>query len=285
MSKKTMLCVLAGLMTLAMLALAIAGKSRFPLVNSMVAAIVLPVENGITSLGHGIDGVRGYWKAMTVLQEENEQLKQENIELRNSNIRMASLYAENQHLRSLLDYKEEHSDQTLVGAKVVSRNHGALRDNLYINAGRDKGVAVEMAVVNGGLVGIVDEVYENYSRVLLLTSSRCKVGARVMRVSSRAVGVVGGTGSDKEGLTLEHIAREENLNVGDVIVTSGYSGNHPADILIGKVIKKQLDPTGLLQQGIVAPTAEISDVEQVFVVTKFSPAHIQELRKQGGQAK
>ncbi|MDO4177792.1 MAG: rod shape-determining protein MreC [Phascolarctobacterium sp.] len=285
MSKKTMLCVLAGLLTLAMLALAIAGKSRFPIVNSMVAAIVLPVENGITSFGHGLDGLRGYWKAMTVLQEENEHLKQENIELRNSNIRMASLYAENKQLRSLLDYKEEHTDQTLVGAKVIGRNHGALRDNIYINAGRDKGVAVDMAVVNGGLVGIVDEVYANYSRVLLLTSSRCKVGARVMRVSSRAVGVVGGTGSDKEELSLEHIVREENLYLGDIIVTSGYSGNHPADILIGKVTKKQLDPTGLLQQGIVTPTAEISDVEQVLVITKFSPAPLDGLRKQGGLAK
>lgn len=285
MSKKTMLCVLAGLITLAMLALSIAGKSRFPLVNSMVAAIVLPMENGITSLGHGMDGIRDYWRAMTVLQEENAHLKQENTELRYSNIRMASLYAENKHLRSLLDYKEEHSDQTLVGAKVISRNHGAIRDSIYINAGRDKGVDVDMAVVNGGLIGIVDEVYANYSRVLLLTSSRCKVGARVMRVSSRAVGVVGGTGLEKEELALEHIVREENLNVGDVIVTSGYSGNHPADILIGKVIKKQLDPTGLFQQGIVAPTAEISDVEQVLVITKFSPAHLEELRKQGGLAK
>ena len=280
-----MLYFLAGFVAITMLALAIAGKSRFPLINRMVAFVVLPVASGITSLGHGADGLRGYWKAMTILQKENEQLKQENIELRKSNIQMASLFAENKHLRSLLNYKEEHTNQTLVGARVISRNHGALHDTIYINVGSDKGIKPDMAVVNGGLVGIVDEVYGSYSRVLLLTSSRCKVGARVMRVSSRAVGVVSGNGSAKSGLRIEHIARAADVNIGDIIVTSGYSGNHPADILIGKITEKRLDSSGLLQSGDVEPTADIAEVEQVLVVTKFSPAYIEEAHRKGGLAK
>ena len=49
-----------------------------------------------------------------------------------------------------------------------------------------------MAVVNGGLVGVGDEVYDDYARVLLLTSPRCRVGARLLRAVARAVGVAGG---------------------------------------------------------------------------------------------
>ncbi len=282
MNKKVMLGVLAVLILLAMLAMAIAGKSRFPLVNKAVSFVVLPVENVLTNMGTAGDGVRGYWKALTVMQTENEQLKQENAELRSANIQMATLFAENQQLRALLEYKEQHKTQKVLATKVIARNFGDLRDCVYIDAGKDKGLAPDMAVVNGGLVGVVDEVYDNYARVLLLTSPRCRVGARVLRADSRAVGVAGGTsGGDK--LLLEHIYREAGLRDGDIIVTSGYSGSHPADILIGKVTATRMDNVGLLQEADVAPTADIADVEQVLVITGFTPEP--KIVLQGGQAK
>lgn len=282
MNKKVMLGVLAVLILLAMLAMAVAGKSRFPLVNKAVSFVVLPVENVLTNMGTAGDGVRGYWKALTVMQTENEQLKQENAELRIANIQMATLFAENQQLRALLEYKEQHKTQKVLATRVIARNFGDLRDCVYIDAGKDKGLAPDMAVVNGGLVGVVDEVYDNYARVLLLTSPRCRVGARVLRADSRAVGVAGGaSGGDK--LLLEHIYREASLRDGDIIVTSGYSGSHPADILIGKVTATRMDNVGLLQEADVAPTADIADVEQVLVITGFTPEP--KIVLQGGQAK
>ena len=116
MSKKVMLCVLFVLVLVSMLAMAVAGRSRFPLVNALVASVMLPVESGLNSVGNAGNSVRGYWKAMTVMQSENVQLKKDNIELRNANIQMASVYAENKQLRALLDYKEQHKSQTVVAA-------------------------------------------------------------------------------------------------------------------------------------------------------------------------
>ena len=86
-----------------------------------------------------------------------------NIELRNANIQMASMYAENRQLRGLLEYKEQHKSQKVVAAKVIARSFGDLRDCIYIAAGKDRGLAPDMAVVNGGLVGVVDEVYDDYA--------------------------------------------------------------------------------------------------------------------------
>ena len=285
MSKKVMLCVLFAFVLLGMLAMAVAGRSRFPLVNALVASVMLPVESGLNSVGNAGNSVRGYWKAMTVMQSENVQLKKDNIELRNANIQMASVYAENKQLRALLDYKEQHKSQTVVAAKVIARNHGDLRDCMYIDAGKDKGLRREMAVVNEGLIGVVDEVYASYARVLLLNSPRCKVGARVLRHDSRAVGVVGGKTSADDKLIMEHLFREASIREGDVIVTSGYSGNHPADILIGKVKKIRMDSVGLLQEADVHAAADVADVEHVLVITSFTPAPIIEFDRQGGQAK
>ncbi len=279
-----MLYALLGLVVFAMLAMAIAGKSRFPLINQAVAFVVLPAENGITAVGNASDGVRGYWRALTVLQSENEQLKKENDELRTANIQMASMNAENRELRALLDYKEQHKQQTVVAAKVIARNFGDVQDSIYINAGQDKGIARDMVVVHGGLVGVVDEVYGDNARVLLITSPRFRVGARILRADSRAVGIIGGLGATSSQLLMEDVFREASLREGDVVVTSGYSGTHPADILIGKVTDVHMDSVGLLQQADVEVTADVADVEHVLVITSFSP-NTKITLPTGGQAK
>lgn len=286
MSKKLLLITLGIMVLLSMLVLAVAGKSRFPLINKAVATIVMPVENALTTLGETSDGVRGYWRALTRLQSENEQLKKENAELRNANISLAAVYAENLQLRGMMNYKAEHPTQKLLVAKVIARNFGDIRDSVYIDVGESKGVKKEMAVVTGdGFAGIVDEVYGDYAKVLLLTSPRCKVGARVIRSDSRAVGVTGGRSTVDGKLIMRHVYRDASIRENDVIVTSGFSGNHPENIVIGKVDAVHMDDVGMLQEAEVIPAADISDVERVMVVVDFTPKPKINISEQGGQAK
>ena len=286
MSKKGMLCALFVLVLCSMLALAISGKSRFPLINKAVATVVMPIENALVAIGNTGDNIRGYWRALTVLQSENKELKKENVDLRNANVAMAAIYAENKHLRELLNYKEQHRTQTTRAAKVIARNFGDLRDSMYINIGKDAGLKREMAVLNGsGLIGVIDEVYDDYAKVLLITSARCKVGARVLRVDSRAIGVVNGRSGIRDTLIMEHIFREANVKKGDVVVTSGYSGSHPENILIGTVADVRLSNVGLLQEADIVPAADVADVEHVLVITHFTPEPKVDRKLQGGQAK
>ena len=286
MSKKGMLCALFVLVLCSMLALAISGKSRFPLINKAVATVVMPIENALVAIGNTGDNIRGYWRALTVLQSENKELKKENVALRNANVAMAAIYAENKQLRELLNYKEQHRTQTTRAAKVIARNFGDLRDSMYINIGKDAGLKREMAVLNGsGLIGVIDEVYDDYAKVLLITSARCKVGARVLRVDSRAIGVVNGRSGIRDTLIMEHIFREANVKKGDVVVTSGYSGSHPENILIGTVADVRLSNVGLLQEADVVPAADVADVEHVLVITHFTPEPKVDRKLQGGQAK
>lgn len=285
MNKKAMLWMLAVFVALAMLTLAVAGRSRFPLVSRAVTAVVLPAEAALTGMMHAGDSVRGYWRALTVLQSENEQLKKENNELRRANITFADLYAENKQLRELLDYKEAHRSQRLVPAKVIARNFGDLRDSFYIDAGSSKGLSRDMAVVHDGLVGVIDEVYEDYAKVLLITSPRCKVGARILRSDSRAVGVAGGRSALEGRLVMEHLFREASVRENDVVVTSGFSGSHPEGILIGRVTAVHSDSVGLLQEAEVQPSSDVAAVEQVLVISEFVPGPKIERREQGGQAK
>lgn len=285
MSKKQMLYVLFVVVCLAFLILAVAERSRFPLFNRVVTAIILPVESGLTSLGHTGDNVRGYWRALTVLQEENAKLKKEVEELRSATIDVVAIEAENRQLRELLQYKQRHNTQQTVAARVIARNFGNVSDTIYIDAGEDKGIKRDMAVVNNGLIGVVDEVYGGYARVLLITSPRCRVGARVLRLDSRAIGVTGGTNSADGKLRMEHIYRQASVNEGDTVVTSGISGNHPENILIGVVTSVHADELDLSKQAEILPTADVADVEQVLVVTAFTPEPKVKIANEGGQAK
>lgn len=283
MNKRYMLGLVTVLVLLGMLAMAIAGRSRFPLVNGAVASVVLPLESCLAALGRTSDGIRDYWKALTELESENKRLKAENAELRVANIRSASLFAENQQMRELLSYKEQNPEEKLVAARVIARSYGDLRDTMYIDAGRDKGLEQDMAVVGGGLIGVVDEVYADYARILLLSSPRCKIGGRVLRVDSRAVGIIRGqNGQDR--LVMEHVYRDASVREGDVIVTNGYSGNHPADILIGTVTSVSMDSLGLLKEVGIVPAADIVDAEHVLVIVDFAPKAKIGSDKQGGRA-
>lgn len=272
MSKRSMLSVLVSLILGAMLVLAVAGGRRFPLVNRVMATVFLPVEDAINAMLHGGDEAREFWRALTELRVKNKQLAKENQELRNAHVDMVALIRENANLHRLLNYKESHKTQKFVAAKVVAKNFGDLRDTVYIDAGQAQGIAVDNAVVTEkGLVGIVDEVYDEYARVLLVTSINCRVGARAVHVGYDSSGIVHGVHETENILAMEHISREAVVDEGDLVVTNGYSGKHPENILIGEIASVQMDAAGLMWEADVELAEKVVGLEQVLVIVDFAP--------------
>lgn len=272
MTKRNMLTFLVVVILGAMLTLSVAGGRRFPLINQAVATVLLPLEDGMNALFHGGDSVREFWRALTELRIKNKQLVQENQRLRQEHINMAAVLRENENLRHLLNYKTAHPTQTLVSAKVVGKNFGDLRDVIYVDAGANQSVSRDAAVVTeNGLVGVVDEVYANYCRVLLLTSANCRVGARIVHAGYDNSGVVHGIHETEDVLIMEHIPKDAKVAEGDLVVTNSYSGKHPENIYIGRLGSIQMDVSGLTQEADVVPSEDMAGLEYVLIVTDFSP--------------
>ena len=201
----------------ALMTLAVEGRVRFPVLNRVVIAVISPVNSCIQTFTGAASSLEKKLEAITTMEAENEQLKKENAELRRANIAMAEFYAENQRLTKLLQYKEHVPEQKLLPAKVVGRNMGDLQDVVIIDRGSADGLDKEMAVVTGdGIVGLVEEVYPAAAKVMLITSSRCKIGARILRADSRAVGVICGRSMENMPLEMEHLPREADVRKGDV---------------------------------------------------------------------
>ncbi len=204
------------------------------------------------------------------MQEENKKLKTEVETLRYANIQMAEIWAENQRLSNLLQYKNDAKNLKLQTAKVIGKNIGDIKDTVLINLGSNAGLRENMAVVNAsGLVGIIDETYPDAARVLLITSPRCKAGGIVLRANSRVVGVVNGLAGGDAVLQMSNMARDADIVEGDIVVTSGFGGNHPGGLVIGTVSEVSLNVGGLLKQAKIVPAVDFGRLEEVMVVTDY----------------
>jgi rod shape-determining protein MreC len=122
-----------------------------------------------------------------------------------------------------------------------------------------------MAVVAAeGVVGQIVKVASGTARVLLLTDHASGISATIQR--SRARGVVKGKG---EGLcSMEFTTREEDVKVGDVVITSGIGGLFLKGMPIGEVTMVKRGEYGIFQTVIIRPLVNIAHLEEVLVVQR-----------------
>ena len=267
MKKQELLIVLAVLMCMAMTALAIQQRARFPLINRMVAAVVGPVNGTMLKLHDSLVNMEENNRTKASLQAENIALKQQLDQLTGAAFRIENLEAENALLNKLVGYKNAHQEQKLVPARVIALNMGELRDACLVDKGREDGVQQGMLIIAGsGLAGVVDEVYPSSSRMTIISSSRTRIGARVLRAESRAVGVVTGLSLTGTTLKMQYLPREADIKDGDSIVTSGVGGKYPSGIYIGTVSKREVDAGGLQKLAQIKPAANLASLEKVFIL-------------------
>lgn len=170
----------------------------------------------------------------------------------------------NQRLEKLLGMKNSIKSPTLP-VTVVGEDVSSWFRTLLIDQGSSSGITEGMAVVAAdGVVGQIVKVSTNSSRVLLLTDHASGIAATIQR--SRARGVVKGKG---EGLcSLEFTTREEDVKVGDVVVTSGIGGIFVKGVPIGEVTMVKRGEYGIFQTVTIRPAVNIAHLEELLVVLK-----------------
>ena len=152
---------------------------------------------------------------------------------------------------------------------------GDLHEYFFLDKGFGDGIREDMLVTtSAGLAGIVGEVYDHYSRVRYISSSRSRIGVKVQRYGSDAVGVLAGHGPTSANLQMLSIGQNADIREGDLIVTNGLGGKYPAGVYIGKVLKAGLDPVGLQKTAEIEPAANLRVLDKVFVVLHVDEASL-----------
>ena len=254
-------------------------REFIPFVSQPLSIAAAPFEYGVSRVSFVgrtgidiIDQVLANWQDLEKLREENGALRAEQVAY-------SEILAENMRLRALAGFKQGYTQFSMLGANVIARDYGSWTNTIVIDRGTDSGLSRYMPVIiPQGLVGFVSEVYLNSARVQLITDPRTSVSAIVQRPSSRTVSLVKGSGNLPNRLTFINLPREADVIKDDTLITSGYGGVYPPGLLVGRVEQVEDDVTGTLKQAVAVPAADLSRLEEVFVITshikKTAPADI-----------
>jgi len=238
--------------------------------SQAISFIVSPLQK----LSSYLSASAGEFFGKYVNADENyrliQELREENAELRDELVDYNRIKQENEELRGLAGIKEENPDLQMVAATVVSRDPAESFGGFTIDKGALHGIHYRDTVVTAeGLVGVVTEVGEVYSKVTTVLSPELKIGAIERRTGE--IGTVSGTVelSESNKCKLFFLGQNSDIQAGDLIVTSGSGGIYPRSIIIGKAGEVQMEDHGITAFVEVTPVFEIDSVKQVFVVTDF----------------
>ena len=202
------------------------------------------------------------------LRERNAVLEAEVAQLQTQVIELQQQMNEARILYSLLDFAQNRPENAYVAASVIGRDPSPFLQYLILDQGSDAGIRRGMPVVNQqGLVGRIDAVTANASRVQLITDPGSSVNVHLRNANINTVL----TGSLTGDVVIELLPADLSITAGDLIITSGLGGNYPPDIVVGQIISVRKAENTLFQEASVQPAADFANLQAVLVITNFKP--------------
>lgn len=206
------------------------------------------------------------------LQEAREEIASltQRIEvLERQNEELNEIQGEYQLLLDLFNRARQSPELARLTASVIGRDTNPSLRSIIIDKGREDGVMVGMPVESArGLVGRVFRTTSQSAQVVLITDNASSVAARLG--SSRATGILKGGGVGGS-MTIDWIDLKHQIEIGEVVLSSGLGGKFPQDMVIGRVSEVERREAELFQRAIIQPAVDFDSLEVVFVITEFQP--------------
>jgi rod shape-determining protein MreC len=265
--RKALIPILIILLALSLISSSFRNRDTMGFFESVLVEITAPVQKVVGATVNTVGSVwRGYFHLVD-LQRENRELRQELQELQSQINQYREANIANQRLRALLNFKKS-IPTPLLPAEVVAFDPSGWFQTILIDKGRDDEVERDMAVVNAdGLVGRVIAVSSHHSKALLILDVNSAVDVLIQR--SRVRGIAVGLGGER--CIIKYVRRNEDVQVGDQVISSGMGGVFPKGLLLGRVEEVVRGSSGLFQSVRVAPAVDFGRLEEVMVVVEPPP--------------
>ena len=152
----------------------------------------------------------------------------------------------------------------MAGVFVIGQSSDNSGNWILIDKGSTDGIAKNMPVIvyDGILIGKVEEVFPDSSKVNLISSALSSVNAYDLETGAK--GVV--RGESGLGIILDIVDQSDVLKQGDIVATSGLGGNFPKGLLIGSIQEVKNSGDKLFQQALIIPRTKYANLEVVFVI-------------------
>ena len=201
-------------------------------------------------------------KSLAIVSEENQFLREKNLQL---NLQLESiLYAadENENLRELLDFKRK-TKLKIIPASIINKGIQTNIKALTIDVGSIDSVFTNKAVLTPyGVIGKTIQVGKNSAIVQSISDNNFRLSVRIM--PSGAVGIL--RWFDSNICKVYEVQKNVDVNIGDRVITSGFSKIYPPKLPVGTV-SGVYDERGSYQKVInVSIQNDFESIQNVFIV-------------------
>src|SRR5262245_30556420 len=208
---------------------------------------------------------------MASLRQRNIELEADNAELQAQVIQLQQQVGETQILAALVDFAQARPENRYQAAAVIGRDPSPFLHYVIINRGSNDGFLRGMPVVTDqGLVGRIDAVIADAARVQLITDPASNVNVRLQNAETEA-SLLGSVNGD---VKLDLIPQDINIEIGDLVLTSGLGGGYPPDLIVGQVVNVRSRDFDLFQEATVQPVVDFNHLSIVLVIVNFNPVDI-----------
>lgn len=241
--------------------------------GNIAGFIIVPFQKGITAISSTFVEASREKDTIEELQAANQALQEQIDELQiENNLLMQDKY-ELTNLRELYELDQQYSEFDKVGARVISASSGNWFDSFIIDKGSDDGILVDMNVIAGsGLVGRVVETGKNWARVTTVINDNSNISATVLHTQDNLI-VSGDLRLIEDGfIRYSQLIDEDNqVGIGDKVVTSNISDKYLPGILLGYVASVETDSNNLTKSGYITPVVDFEHLSEVLVITQLKP--------------
>lgn len=250
--------VLFGVMTLSFM-----GRREFTLPHKLIFDILGTAQAGVTGI---IDYGSNIWDNyiyLVDLKKDNDQLKEKIIEYQAKTVTYREALATNARLSKLLELKETLPPPRIT-ARIIGRDPSQWFKTFSIDRSSSDGVMKGMPVITSeGIVGQIIDGGSKRAKVLQTIDANSAIEVRIQ--NTRTKGIIKGTGTSYR---LLYVPKNNTVNKGDLLVTSGLGGVFPKGLAVAVVSSVVSNRRGMFLDIEAEPVVDFSRLENVIVIMK-----------------
>ncbi len=239
--------------------------------SEFIGSFLNPVKRFSNALSDKVSLVIDLFVDSEVYVEENQRLREQIAVLNQRLIEYEDMKSEVEDLRKFIGIKEENQDFVLSPpCTIISRTANDPYGTFTIDKGSNDGIKLyDPVVTSEGLVGVIVKVANSYSTVRTILSPDLSIGG--LCIESRDTGIIEGSlkyAADGK-CKMIYLDKNNKIKKGDLIITSGNSGQFPQGYVIGNVTETGIEESGLTAYAVIEPAVNPLKISNVMVITDF----------------
>ena len=267
---KVRIILVAAVLLAAALAI-ISGLGDQTLPGTAMQVLMAPIRGVGTTLTRTAEQYYSYMFRYEALAAENDALKKDIAQMEDVARQADTVSRENARLRALLNLKATHEDYVLVDAYIIGWSSTDWENTLTINRGTASGIQENMCAItaNGEVVGLVTDVGVNWAEVTTILDSTLEISGTISASGYNGMVKGGYVDGHETLLKMNYLPSAAIIRNKEQVVTSG-STVYPRGLIMGSIVDAGFAETGIAKYALLDPAAEISSLEQIFLITEYA---------------